>query len=375
MPACARREIVADSEVGVYHCVARCVRRAYLCGDDPFSGKNFDHRKVWLLDRLEELAGVFAVEVLSFSIMSNHIHLLLRTRPDVAAEWSDDEVARRWCGFSYRGRGDREPFEADPRKVTMLRADAERLQERRGRLASLSWFMACVCEPLARRANREDRCTGRFWEGRFKCVAVLDEPTLLTSSIYVDLNPIRAALAETPETSTFTSAYERIAARQQAAQENVTRGTDAAGVEDVASAPVSERSRDGWLSPVPDADGSRGVTVVSVDAKSTLPVEEASVRRRASDRGFLPMLLDEYLQLLDWTGRQVRSDKRGSIPQDLLPILTRLRLNEQTWLDSVLNFGRWFHRAVGRSSSMAARAGRAGKRWFQGLSHCRLAFG
>jgi hypothetical protein len=185
MPAYARREIVAENEVGAYHCVARCVRRAFLCGHDPLTGKNFDHRKVWLLERLQELAGVFAIEVLSFSIMSNHIHLLLRTRPDLANEWSDDEVAQRWCGFAYRGRDEDQLFEPDPRKVDMLRADAERLQECRGRLASLSWFMACVCEPLARRANREDRCTGRFWEGRFKCIAVLDDPALLTSSIYV----------------------------------------------------------------------------------------------------------------------------------------------------------------------------------------------
>jgi hypothetical protein len=199
---------------------------------------------------------------------------------------------------------------------------------------------------------------------------VLDESALLTSSIYVDLNPIRAALAETPETSEFTSAYERIAARQEVAQQSVA----SARIENGTSA--YERSRDGWLSPVPDTDARRGTTAgeVGSDASNSV-VQPAFTRRRASDRGFLPMLLDEYLQLLDWTGRQVRSDKRGSVPQDLLPILIRLQLNEQTWLDSVLNFGRWFHRAVGRSASMASRAGRAGKRWFQGLGHCRLAFG
>lgn len=376
MPAYARREIVAENEVGAYHCVARCVRRAFLCGHDPLSGKNFDHRKVWLLERLQELVGVFAVEVLSFSIMSNHIHLLLRTRPDLAAAWSDDEVARRWSGFAFRGRDGDGPFEPDSRKVDMLRADAERVHECRGRLASLSWFMACLCEPLARRANREDRCTGRFWEGRFKCMAVLDDPALLTSSIYVDLNPIRAAAAETPETSEFTSAYERIAARQEAAQQSAAGRIGGAAVEERSSPLASERSRDGWLSPVPDADAWRGVAMEGADSdKSSATLKPLSARRRASDRGFLPLLLDEYLQLLDWTGRQLRSDKRGSIPQDLLPILTRLQVNEETWLESVQNFGRWFHRAAGRSANMAKLAGRAGKRWFQGLGHCRLAFG
>jgi hypothetical protein len=334
-----------------------------------------------LLQRLQELAGVFAIEVLSFSIMSNHIHLLLRTRPDLAAGWSDDEVARRWCGFAYRGRDEEQRFEPDSRKVNMLRADAERLHECRRRLASLSWFMGCVCEPLARRANREDRCTGRFWEGRFKCMAVLDDPALLTSSVYVDLNPIRAAVAETPEMSEFTSAYERIAARQEAAHQSSAGGFDGAAIENGISSCASERSRDGWLSPVSDADACRGVAREDADsdkssaAVSSETLKPPSVRRRSSDRGFLPLLLDEYLQLLDWTGRQLRSDKRGSIPQDLLPILTRLQVNEQTWLESVLNFGRWFHRAAGRSANMANLAGRAGKRWFQGLGHCRLAFG
>ena len=85
MPAYARKEIVDDSVVGVYHCVSRCVRRAFLCGIDAYSGRNFDHRNGWIRDHLEELAAIFAVDVLGFSVMSNHIHLLLRTRPDVAA--------------------------------------------------------------------------------------------------------------------------------------------------------------------------------------------------------------------------------------------------------------------------------------------------
>ena len=95
MPSYARKEIVPDGEVGVYHCVNRCVRRAWLCGEDPVSGKSYHHRKAWIRDRLEELAGAFAIDVCGFAVMSNHIHVVLRTRPDVVEEWSDDEVARR----------------------------------------------------------------------------------------------------------------------------------------------------------------------------------------------------------------------------------------------------------------------------------------
>ena len=96
MPSYARREIVADGEVGIYHCVNRCVRRAWLCGQDPVSGKSYDHRKGWIRDRLEELAEAFAVDIIGFAVMANHIHVVLRTRPDVAQEWSDEDVARRW---------------------------------------------------------------------------------------------------------------------------------------------------------------------------------------------------------------------------------------------------------------------------------------
>lgn len=216
MPAYARRQIVDESVVGVYHCMARCVRRAFLCGGDRYSGQNFDHRKTWVRQRLEELAGIVAVDVLGFAVLSNHLHLLLRIRPDIADSWSDEEVARRWWRL-HPGRrlDDGTPAEPEPHELGMLLADAKALATRRRRLSSLSWFMASVCEPIARRANREDRVTGRFWEGRFRSQAVLDEAAALACSVYVDLNPIRAGLADTPETSEFTAAYERIAARRQ----------------------------------------------------------------------------------------------------------------------------------------------------------------
>ncbi len=86
------------------------------------------------------------------------------------------------------------------------------------------------------------------------------------------------------------------------------------------------------------------------------------------------MNLDDYLRLLDWTGRQVRRDKRGAIPAELSPILDRLQVDADCWLDSVTNFGRWFHRAVGRADRLLEEAARAGRRWLQGLARCREAF-
>ena len=127
---------------------------------------------------------------------------------------------------------------------------------------------------------------------------------------------------------------------------------------------ADDDARDAWLSPIPDSDLGRSARHVARECPLA----------RASDRGFLPLSLDDYLALLDWTGRQIRSDKRGAVPADLRPILERLAINAETWIDTITCFGRWFHRAVGRVSSMAARASRSGKFWFQGLRFADLAF-
>ena len=300
---------------------------------------------------------------------------MVRNRPDIAGQWSDEEVARRWWNlFPGRKTEDDKPAEPEPHELAMLMADSERLQERRQRLSSISWLMRCLAEPIARRANREDRCRGRFWEGRFKCQRLLDESAVLACSVYVDLNPIRAGIAETPETSSFTSAYERIQPREEtgAAVEDGAPAGIAGTARDgslygqqVGRATPSEAAqlgtpRDGWLSPV--------------ELQAEVPAESRSAERRASNKGFLPLKLDQYLELLDWTGRQARPDRRGQIPAELLPILQRLRLSSETWVETVLNFGRWFRLAAGRVDSLAAEATRRGRRWLQGASRSRAAF-
>ena len=86
------------------------------------------------------------------------------------------------------------------------------------------------------------------------------------------------------------------------------------------------------------------------------------------------MGFEDYLRILDWTGRQVRSDKRGAIPSELRPILERLGVRSQCWVDCVQNFGRWFHRAAGHVTHLAGAAARAGRQWLHGLARCRQAF-
>ena len=138
------------------------VRQAFLCDD------RFGHRKAWIPDRLRVLAANFAIDVCGFAAMGNHIHVVLRTDPDRAAAWSPREVARRWMELYPRSSGLREESPAARRTLAALLAeDSEWIEIRRARLSNLSWFMRGLCEPIARWANREDGCTGRFWEGRF----------------------------------------------------------------------------------------------------------------------------------------------------------------------------------------------------------------
>jgi hypothetical protein len=111
-----------------------------------------------------------------------------------------------------------------------------------------------------------------------------------------------------------------------------------------------------------------------VELQGDVQPDRQPPRRRASDEGFLPLKLEQYLSLLDWTGRQARMDKRGQIPTELASILERLQLSSETWVATVVNSGRWFHRAVGRVDSLAAEAARRGRQWLHGVSHRRAAF-
>lgn len=359
MPRTPRREIFDESTIGIYHCTNRCVRQAFLFGNHPVTGRSFNHRRDWVQKRLEELASIFAIDHLNFSVMQNHLHVLLRNRPDIRDAWSPEEVVRRWWRlFPQRHDSQGQPAEMTEEELQGFLAQPEWVAERRQRLGHISWFMRCLNEYIAKQANAEEGITSRFWQGRFKAQRILDECGLLACAMYIDLNPIRARLAETPETSCYTSAFERIMARVEEAKR--ADGGPQEGVGEAGEALASSAGpRDGWLSPVPLAE---------------VLAEEPPPQRRASNRGYLPMTFEEYLALLDWTGREIRSDKRGSIPEALSPILERLGINGEVWVEAVKNFGRWFRTAVGRAESLVKEAARRGRRHLQGVGHCRLVF-
>lgn len=205
-----RSSTVLPGVPGFYHCISRCVRRAWLCGDDPLTGRNFDHRRRWIEQRLIQLADSFAVGLYAWAVMSNHTHVVLRTDPSAPYSWSDEEVAARWVrlGPTLTG-GSSDPARRAMRERALV-ADPGRLEEIRQRLGSVSWFMRFLNECIARQANAEDDCTGRFWEGRFKCQSLLDESSVLACMAYVDLNPIRAGLCDTLIDSDYTTIQRRL---------------------------------------------------------------------------------------------------------------------------------------------------------------------
>jgi hypothetical protein len=206
-----RSKYVEEGQEGVFHCFSRCVRRAYLYGYDAVTQQDFSHCKAWIVDRMKFLAGISAIDVCAFAILANHFHNILRTRPDIVASWSDHEVAVRWLQLCPRkSRSKKKPIPSIENQISALLASPQRIAQLRKRLCSLSWFMGCLNEFIARAANAEDKVKGRFWESRFKCQALLDDIAGIAGMAYVDLNPIRAGLAAIPEDSDFTSIQERI---------------------------------------------------------------------------------------------------------------------------------------------------------------------
>jgi hypothetical protein len=237
----------------------------------------------------------------------------------------------------------------------MIIGDAERLEELRTRLSDISWWMRCLAENIAVRSNHEEQTSGRFWQGRFKAVLLLDEASLLACAAYVDLNPIRAALAELPELSEYTGAKDRI---DDLRERSRPRRSEKRGLSAMLARATHdwERSRrrqhSGWMSPLEINEKS--------DAVGPNP---SNCGRRASLKGFLSIPLARYLKLLDWTGRQIRSGKRGAIPSHLAPILERLGLDGDSWCDLVAQFGKLFKRAAGTADSLAQEAARRGQRY------------
>ena len=266
-----------------YHCVSRCVRRAFLCGKDSVSGRSYEHRRHQIEHDLLRYASIFFVDVAAFAVLSNHYHLVLHVDVEAAKEAQPKDIVRRWHQL------------CKPKVVSQRFIDGEHLESHeinqlntlidtwQSRLFDISWFMKVLNENVARRANKEDECSGHFWESRYKSQALLDEKAVLSAMAYVDLNPVRAAMADTPENSDHTSIKLRIDYWKNKSNQSPSNHTD------------------------------------SMQPKSLMPF--VGNCRQPMPRGLVFNLID-YIELLDWTGRIIRHDKRGAISESAPPIAT-----------------------------------------------------
>ena len=341
------------------HCISRCVRRAFLCGE------GLEHRKLWLEKRLRLLSRCFAVDVAAYAIMSNHLHVVLHADPDRAKHWDDATVATAWLRIRDNYDAD-EPGAPmpDPAHIQRLCENKTFIAQWRERLGSVSWFMKSLKEPLSRMANAEDDCTGAFWEGRFTSVPLLDEAALITCMAYVDLNPIRAKAAESLQKSAFTSIAARLRSVEEGGAGSHSRNIGETEVQAAANfhEPLSREPQGG------EPLSSEALQPSSVDASWLLAIEDATAMHECATG----WTLAQYLELVDITGRCVRGDKRGVIDARLPGILQQLSpdFDAETWLHTVARHGGLRGTALGNWKAMAQEATRRGLQWIQ--SRCRL---
>ena len=317
----ARRQLIDANATPFYHVINRCVRRAFLCGEDKLTGRSYEHRRSWIVDKIKALSAIFCIDTCAYAVMSNHYHLVLKIDIDKANSLTQKDIISRWCQITKGHTVATKYMNGDALidgEVMLLDA---LLTEWHERLSSISWFMRCLNEEIAREANREDECKGAFWEGRFKSQALLDEQALLACMMYVDLNPIRAGIADSLQSSDFTSIQERI---------------------------NSLNSPNHPLTiPVPQTGSSTNQAYIP--HKSLVQFDGAA---HLNAQVGIPFHFADYLELIDWTSRAIRLDKKGYIDNQRPKLLNELGIAPDAWLTSAKEFRRQYSGISGRWDSM-----------------------
>lgn len=300
-----RQQLISITDTPYYHVVSRCVRRTYLCGIDHQTGRNYEHRRQWIEERIRLLSSIFTIDLCAYAVMANHYHLVVRIKPEQAEQWSDDDVLERWSSL-FKGPPLVQRYRArKPLTEQELNFARRMVAVYRKRLTDLSWFMKCLNESIAREANREDDCTGHFWESRFKSQALLTERDVLSCMAYVDLNPVRAGRAATPETSDHTSIKERLTPRFNLRQA------------------------------IRNQTEQRFLNRFRLPLKPLLNFENAVSNHSEQGLLFSPQ---DYLELVDYTGRLIHPSKPGRIGEWQPPILRRLGLTREEWQAETSDF-------------------------------------
>lgn len=326
-----RKALVSLDNTPNYHVVSRCVRRSYLFG--VVDNKDFSHRRDAIVERLAELTQLFCIDISAYAIMSNHYHLVIRIQKHRAIALSLTEVAQRWtqlyCLPCLAQRFAANESLTDAESVQAI----QQIEERRSRLYDLSWFMRCLNEPIARMANQEDDCTGRFWEGRFKSQALLDEKAELQAMAYVDLNPVRAKAAQSLEDSDFTSIQARCTHS---------------------------------VSPM---------AALLLPFSKSLTHNNMKTRDKNFDKEHIAYNFDDYIQLVEWTGRQIKDGKKGFISSDVRSVLDALQMNQEAWVSNCIALEKYYRRAIGCAARMKDFCGKTKQQRIVGIAAARRAFG
>ena len=316
-----RSQQISLLDTPFYHICSRTVRKAFLCGVDQETGVSFEHRRAWIEQRLFQLAQVFAIDICAHAVMHNHLHLVLHVDSERVKTWSTAQVLERWHQL-FKGTLLTQRYQnkqsLDKFQLAMVESTADIYKQR---LIDISWFMRSLNEPIARQANREDNCTGHFWEGRFKSQALLDEGALLSCMAYVDLNPVRATIAPTPEKSDFTSIQLRIKAAIEGEQPN---------------------------------------TLLTF-----------SGNEHKQKKTGIYFSLKDYLTLVDETGRVIRDNKRGAIGMKTANILARLHISEESWLKLTTDFEGIFTGAAGTAEHLCEFSEHVGLQRTHGLANAQ----
>ncbi|MBT4081143.1 MAG: transposase [Gammaproteobacteria bacterium] len=343
----ARASLVSIEDTPWYHCVNRCVRRAFLCGEDPISGNNYEHRRGWIADRIKQLASVYAIDVAGYAVMSNHYHVVMRIDQERALSWSVDDVLERWNKL-FTGPLVVQRY-LSPEQPKLSEAEVNRVhqlaEEYRHRLYDLSWFMRTLNEHIARAANQEEGVKGRFWEGRFKSQALLDQQAILAAMTYVDLNPIRAGMAETPEASDFTSIQERI-------EEDLMPEVEGQECEKEVEQSVAGDGRSIELPQAP-----------------LMPFDGTGELSWA-----IPFSWEDYLELVEWTGRSIVPRKHGYIAAHQPAIFVRLGIDPDYFAQSASKLLKEFGSAVGAPVSLINLAASRQVSYLRGIHSAKRLF-
>lgn len=307
-----RRRQICLAETHYYHCISRCVRRAFLCGMDALTGRSYQHRRGWVEQQLLAQTEAFCIDLVGYSVMSNHYHVIVKVNPDLALSLSAAEVLARWQKL-YRLNALMARFLAgDELSAAEKQAAESEIGRMRQTLMSISRFMGYLNERIARKANLEDDCKGRFWEGRFRLQALLDETALLQCLAYVELNPVRAGISKNPLQSDYTSMKRRL----------------------------------------------------SGDSSGLLNFKADDAQAATGHNNSLPFRFDDYLKLLDWSGRIIRHDKHGAIPKDTPPLIEQLGIAPDRWQTVMKPPVPWHQKALGSAARI--------KKYCQAIGQQRL---